>query len=303
MNKFLVIILLGVVSPLCSNAQGCSDAGFCTLGNLKLGNQDTLSNHQLTMLLTTGIGDEGVFTFSPAVQYDRRILERWSLQLKLTANYATGALASASGLGDFYLASTHTLSNSKWKTDFTFGIKVPLNNSNLKENNLSLPMGYQSSLGTWDMIAGLNFSNTHWQLALGWQQPITDQNENEFTPATWNSREAEKFLPTNKFQREADALVRVAYQSQISDHLVLTGGVLGIYHIADDHYTYPANQSIVRLAGSQGLTLNVTLMTGLKISERTYLTITFGAPVIAREARPDGLTRSLVFTPELKWKL
>lgn len=301
MKKLFITLLTIIVSHLCK-AQGCSDAGFCTLGSLKLHNQDTATNHQLTLMLTAGIGDQGVFSLSPAIQYDRRIMERWNIQLKLTTNYATGSLATTSGLGDLYLASTHTLSNTKWKTDFTMALKMPLTNSNLKEGNLALPMGYQSSLGTWDVIAGLNFSNIHWQLALGWQQPITNQNDNEFIPADWNSSDAEKFLPTNKFQREADALLRIAYQGRISEHFVLTGGLLGIYHIAADHYTDPVDQSSVRLAGSRGLTLNLTLMTGLKISERTFLNITFGAPVVAREARPDGLTRSFVITPELKWK-
>ena len=38
------------------------------------------------------------------------------------------------------------------KLKFTIGSKIPLSNANKTDNNLSLPMDYQASLGTLDLI-------------------------------------------------------------------------------------------------------------------------------------------------------
>ena len=105
LNKFTIFIFLLNTLLLCkAAAQGCSDAGFCTIGHLKqLQAKDEAKQHQkISVLLPLGVGDESVFVFTPGLQYDNQFNKNWALQAKLTANTASGNLGSATGLGDLF---------------------------------------------------------------------------------------------------------------------------------------------------------------------------------------------------------
>ena len=142
------------------SSQGCSDAGFCSIGSIKPNQINTSSNQRLTIGVTNGIGDENVYVLTPYIQYDNKLSKNWSIQAKITSNYASGNLGSVFGFGDFYVTGIYSKKmNQNWKIDYILSIKAPLNNSNLQEGNKHLPMQYQSSLGTIDAIAGLSFSN------------------------------------------------------------------------------------------------------------------------------------------------
>ncbi|MEO5999653.1 MAG: hypothetical protein ABIN89_22850 [Chitinophagaceae bacterium] len=58
-------------------AQGCSDAGFCTIGNLHQLDQPATKKRvqKISIVLPLGIGDEKVFVFSPGVQYENKLNE------------------------------------------------------------------------------------------------------------------------------------------------------------------------------------------------------------------------------------
>ena len=79
-------------------------------------------------------------------------------------------------------------------------------------------------------------------------------------------------------------------------------GVLAIYHVGKDEILEQAVDPIgnlripdhVTVSGSQGLTLNMTLDAQYKLNDHWSLLLAYGSPVITREVRPDGLTRSLV---------
>ena len=47
---------------------------------------------------------------------------------------------------------------------FTLGFKIPLMDANKKENGLALPMDYQSSLGTFDLVFGVGYAIKKLQL-------------------------------------------------------------------------------------------------------------------------------------------
>lgn len=135
----------------------------------------------LSAILTNGIGDEGVYVFTPALQYDNRINEKWEIQAKLTADSASGNLGEATGLGDVFLSASYTIpAKSKWSKSFTLGTKVFLNNSNILYESKPLPLVYQSSLGTVDALAGFSMTNYRWLFSAGIQLPLTGENENTF---------------------------------------------------------------------------------------------------------------------------
>ncbi|MVM36817.1 hypothetical protein GO730_02595 [Spirosoma sp. HMF3257] len=298
---YLATGLLLLLSKLPAFAQGCSDAGFCTIGGLK--QQATTDNkgQKITLLLPVGLGDEAVFVFAPGIQYDNQLSARWAIQAKLTGNYASGNLGTATGLGDLILSGTYTIpTKAKWVPSLTIGTKLPLNQGNLRANGQPLPMQYQSSLGTVDLITGLSVSDGKWQFSAGWQQPLTGANANAFLPGSSPKPEAPAYPPSNQFNRKADVLARAAYTWVINDRLSLNGGLLGIYHLGEDTYT-DASSKRLAIAGSQGLTLNATLAGWWTVNPKMRIGFTAGTPFVTREIRPDGLTRSIVFAPEISW--
>jgi len=300
---FLSLLTITGVSEI--SAQGCSDAGFCTIGSLKHISNTKQSKSTLTIGSNFGLGDEGVFVSTQAIQYDRTLSKVISIQGKLTSNYASGDLGNTVALGDLFLSSTFKISESKkWKPQATIGIKLPFNNSNIKKNGLALPMQYQSSLGTVDVILGASATISKWQIAAGFQIPITEQNGNQFLPVYWNNSAAINYPPSFKFQRKSDALLRVAYNIFSSNKLYITTGLLGIYHLSEDAYTNNAliNKPITNLVGSDCLTLNFTSAVSYNINNKFSFNVTAGIPLVIRDIRPDGLTRSFVFAPEIAYR-
>lgn len=286
------------------SAQGCSDAGFCMIGNLDHHPKDSIVQKQkLSLFLPLGVGDASVLVFTPGIQYDNTLSEKWSIQGKLTANYADGNLGRAFGLGDLFLSGTRTrMGEDGWSTSMTLGTKILLNLGNLKADGKALPMQYQSSLGTVDLIVGLSLSNNSWQFSAGWQQPLSGINRNNFLPAYWDIPEAEEYPPSNDLKRQGDVLLRTVYNFTIQKKFSVSPGLLGIYHLSEDTYVDGnlSNEPIV-IVGSQGLTLNVTLACSWRATENLNLGFSAGTPLVVRDVRPDGLTRSFVFSPEISW--
>jgi hypothetical protein len=286
-----------------SFSQGCSDAGFCTIGNIQSSSKDSLEENKnaISLLLTNGIGDQNVYVFTPGFQYERGINSHFSIQTKITGNYAVGNLGSATGLGDLFLASTYVLNEKKkFQHSFTLGTKIPLNLGDIRYNNQPLPMQYQSSLGTLDLIVGYKLNFKKWSANVAYQQPITGRNRNTFLPQYINTQAAFKYPPSNDFNRKGDALVRIAYQLISSKKWKWNASVLSIYHLGEDTYIDGnISNSPLKIEGSEGLTVNITSNFSYKINESMSLALGGGVPLIVRKVRPDGLTRSFSLTPEL----
>jgi hypothetical protein len=289
-------------------AQGCSDAGFCTVGALKPNaaatNAEKKRSHSITLLTPVGQGDDNVFVWTPGIQYDYFSESGWNLQGKITANYADGSLGTAFGPGDIYLAASRTKAlKGDWTFIPTLGFKIPLSQSNISEAGMPLPMQYQSSLGTFDVLAGLTFSNQKWHLSAGYQQPLSGENKNGFLPAFWNGKpEAENYPSTFKLNRKSDFLLRATRNFSAGNHVSFNAGFLGIYHLGEDEFTMPFDgNKVMSIEGSSGLTLNVTGAVYWQSGKRTRLGLSAGIPLMVREVRPDGLTRSWVIAPEVSW--
>jgi hypothetical protein len=298
--------LIGILlSGVTCYGQGCSDAGFCTLGTLKQGADSVSWKQKITFLSPIGVGDEGVMVITPALQYDLSLSPRWTVQAKVTGNYADGNLGTATGAGDVFLTATYaTIRHRLWKKSWLLGGKVPLNNGNITASGRSLPMQYQSSLGTVDLIAGATINNRRWQFSIAWQQPLSGSNSNNFLPADWDNPDAAAYPATNDFNRKGDILLRASHTFLPDRAITITPGLLGIYHLGEDTYADPSNHDkVIQIEGSQGLTLNVTAVVLWKVKDKLRIGITGGAPVIARDARPDGLTRKFVLAPEIQWTL
>lgn len=296
-----LIIIFASVPFAEAAAQGCSDAGFCSLGNLRTQKNDSLNvnKQKLGLFLPYGAGDDGVHVITPGIEYFNQLTTQWAIQAKLTANYATGSLGTAWGFGDLFISTTSTLkSKSNWVTSIMIAAKFPLRKSDLSTDGQPLPMQYQSSLGTVDAITGLTVHNAHWQFSAGWQQPLTGGNTNSFLPAYWNTPDAQHYPPSKKLTRRGDILLKSTYTVIPVKKFSLNAGLLGVYHLGEDQYT-DQNNSTLSIQGSGGLTLNATLACWWQFSDSLVVGFTAGSPLIVREVRPDGLTRSFTLAPEI----
>ncbi len=304
MKFFLGLILLSTLS-VHSFSQGCSDAGFCTIGNIHAAIQDTVAqkSNKLSCLFTNGMGDQGVYVFTPGIQYEFDANAKFSFQTKLTGNYASGNLGTALGLGDFFLSGTYLFNpQQKIKSSITVGTKLLLNTGDIRNEDKPLPMQYQSSLGTVDFILGYKLNINRFSANFAWQQPLTGRNRNTFLPEYLNTADAYEYPPSNDFNRKGDVLLRLAYQFISNEKWKLNASILNIYHLGEDSYIDGnISNSPIRIAGSEGLTVNITAMVSYQISKSFSIGLSGGIPLVVRKVRPDGLTRAFSFSPEINF--
>lgn len=303
MTKLKFILLATTLLFLLTShtyGQGCSDAGFCTINSFKPNGADSLNvmNNQIKIGAFFGAADYDILVYGNYLEYNRQFGKKWGLDAKLVTMAQNGNGIATFGLSDVFLNANYNAGKS---IKFTLGAKIPLSNANKSLNNLSLPMDYQASLGTFDILFGIGYVVKKIQFVLALQQPIT-QNSNQFIASNYpTDSKLNTFQSTNKFQRSGDILLRVSYPISLSKKFKLTPSVLPIYHLANDKYTDEFN--IKRdINNSSGLTLNGTLYLDYQISTKSAIQINMGVPFIVRENRPDGLTRSIIANLEYRIK-
>jgi hypothetical protein len=289
--KFTLIFILSI--PLCGlvYSQGCSDAGFCTIPTIKSASPADsafrLKNH-LKLGSAYGIAQYGVSVITPYVEYNGELGNKISTAVKVLYGIHAGDLALTHGLADIIASVDYqVIRNAK----VVLGIKVPFNRADKKKDGLPLPMAYQTSLGTTDIILGIAVAGKYFSLTTAWQQPFI-QNKNEFLPEEYPiGLLTDNYIPTRGFQRKGDVLLRVSHIANFRNNkLSLISGILPIYHLGNDTYVDSTGQRF-EIYGSKGLTLNLNLFLQYKLNESNSIEISAGAPIISREVRPDGLNQ------------
>lgn len=301
MKKLIITLSLSLgFLTTTTYAQGCSDAGFCTMNSFKPNeNQnEKTNNNQIKMGIFTGMADHEISVFGNYIEYNRALNEKFGLDVKITTLAQSGNSISTFGLSDLFVNANYAI-NPNLKA--TLGTKIPLSNGNKFKNNLPLPMDYQSSLGTFDLVFGLGYQIKKWQIATAVQIPLT-QNENQFFASFYfDNPSINVFQSTNQFKRSADALIRISYPFEINNKLKLTPSLLPIYHLANDKFTNQLNIQ-EEITGSRGLTLNGNIYLDYELNSTSSLQLNIATPFIIRDARPDGLTRSFIANLEYKYK-
>ena len=295
---FIGAVFIMMVAPWVKG-QGCSDAGFCTINSIRDHSspvpKDSILKNTIKAGLSYGIGDFDIKIVSPYLEYGNSSLNNLTLSGKITYVMTDGELGKFNNPGDLFFSSSYLI-NASYNTSINFisGIKIPLNNASATNNSGSLPMNYQSSLGTFDLIFGLNVLFKDLGVSFAMQQPIIDINKNDFiTPADPGSVES-KYQSTNNYIRKGDILNRISYTLDIFKHrFLIRPSILSIYHMADDTYADIGNENIY-INGSQGLTLNGNIFLTYNISKTGSIELILGTPFVTRKSRPDGLTREFV---------
>jgi hypothetical protein len=313
MKHLLTPVLLfcaTMISRAPAHGQGCSDAGFCTMGAMK---PDQPFNKKIPIRLRSMEMSfyRGSTTLSPIVyvatlDMNFSVLDsKTFLQVKLPYQVVKGNLGSTSAMSDISLCLTRNIfSTDQYDINFSIGGKIPTNDSNLKDktNELPLPMYYQTSLGTYDVITGISLITRGWLFATGIQHPF-NRNNNNFTWAKWvpvylNGEGADyvrSYDLAYELRRGTDVMLRVERNFRFS-RFNFTTGILPIFRITKDETTIAATGERVKLEGTTGMAFSAIATAGYSFNVQSGIKALYGKKFADREVNPDGLTRHDVMT-------
>lgn len=295
--KTRYILLFCLFTQFIAFSQGCSDAGICSIGGIN----ETYSienKNQLEVTSVFGAGESDVTYISPFISYTRNFNKQWSSAVKITSSFAQGSFGQRGSISDAFLATSYKTNQKKdirWV--YTAAVKIPFNRANLKINEHSLPMAYQSSLGTFDFIGSINFGYKKWDFNAAFQVPVVNINANSYFD---EYSATDDFPSTNLFERKPDALLRGTYTiTTPNKKFSFRPNLLFIYHLGEDTFEniYGVRESI---AGSDGLTVNGNLISAYHF-KKSSIELSLATPFVVREVRPDGLTRA--FTAAISYNI
>lgn len=303
MKVYLFIAL--VCCSLHAFSQGCSDAGFCTMGAMKP-DQPYNKNIQIKLRSMEVSFYRGTTTVTPVIyvatmDFNFSINSLSSFQIKVPYTMVReGSLGKTEGLSDLSLCYTRSLKSSdNFDLNFSLGGKIPTNKSNLNSDRYPgepLPMYYQTSLGTFDFVSGLSLINRKWLFATGIQVPLVHVNENTFDWTDFqefpDQNYIKKYSQSNLLKRGIDVMLRVERNFRFS-RLNFSAGLLPIYRITNDRIT---NQQGVEVKpdGAKGLALSAIATAGYQFNVRNGVKLLWGHRIVNRDKNPDGLTREMV---------
>jgi hypothetical protein len=302
----LVLFLACLIVAVAGHAQGCSDAGFCTMGAMK---PDQPYNRKVEVKLRSMEMSfyRGTTSLSPRIYVATADLNfslnaKSAFQVKLPYQMVTGRLANTAGIGDISLCYTRNMiSNDYFDINLSVGGKIPTHASNQQADGLPLPMYYQTSLGTYDFITGLSLINRKWLLATGIQVPL-NENQNQFVWSAWaGSAEKEyvdRYNQSKDLRRGVDVMLRVERNFRFSK-FNFSAGLLPIYRVNRDVFWKSGKEagseiSQVSPPETHGLALSGIVTAGYHFNVQSGLRLLLGHKLAQRSTNPDGLTREFV---------
>lgn len=303
MKKFAILITVILFSiSVKSFSQGCSDAGFCTIGSLAPSvAKDSAFKHLAKLSFSYGIGEQNTTHIHVIPELEFSFFKNNTLQIKVPYISVSGNLGSNNGIGDVVFSiSQKIIAKENSNLTVTAGAKLPTGTTDKIKDNVSLPMPYQTGLGTTDLILGASYQYKKWKFSSGFQKVLHNKNENHFLHSINNSTDANKYFESNLLDRGDDALLRI--ERNFTLHKIkFSAGLLAIYRLQKDKITN-ASGTQVALKGSAGLTLNVTGSVQYDFSKSSGVSLLFGTPSVVRDVRADGLTRKLVVTASYQYR-
>jgi hypothetical protein len=306
----LALSLLLLLHTAIIRGQGCSDGGVCSLpGAASNRPGDADYRVHLRAEYVFGAADQEVSVHTMGLRGAFRIGNRLEAEAYLPYQIHSGDLGSVSGLGDPVISGRLLLKQEKeWRFYLSGGVRMPINTANntffIPEINrdYALPMVYQTSLGTWDLLGSVSASwPNKWLFVLGGQY-AHDWNDNTFLvrPPLPDPHPARRYPDSNQLRRKPDLLFRAERLWALKDEAYVLGvGLLGIVKIMEDQVYYPNTPDFSRanftpVPGSSGLTLNAQLTARVRLAKHLYLQLLAARPLVVRDSRPDGLGRSFI---------
>jgi hypothetical protein len=299
--KALGAVLLVLLSFHHCLGQGCSDAGFCTMGAMKpdqpFNKKVELKLRSMEISFYRGSTSLTPVIYVATADLNFSLNSKTAFQIKLPYQGITGRLANTSGMGDISLCLTRNIINGEnFDVNLSVGGKLPTNKSDKDVNGYPLPMYYQTSLGSFDFITGISLINRNWLFATGIQHAF-NKNDNQFLWTAWQGgREdiayVQKYSNSKELQRGTDIMLRAERNFRFSQWN-FTLGLLPIYRINHDEITGGDGKRI-KPGGTTGLALSAIFTTGYSFDVRSGVKLLIGHKLVQRDENPDGLTRELV---------
>jgi hypothetical protein len=230
--------------------------------------------------------------------------EKTFFQIKLPYQAVKGNFGKTSGMSDISLCLTRNIfSSGQFDFNFSLGGKIPSNDADLKDETfgLPLPMYYQTSLGTYDVIAGMSMISRQWLFATGIQHPF-NRNKNHFRWLPWiplyQNGDGEDYVRSYdvayELKRGTDVMLRIERNFRFS-RINFSAGVLPIFRIIKDEVT-DAGGKRIKPDGTTGMAMSAIVTAGYSFNIQSGVKILYGKKISQRRVNPDGLTRHDVAT-------
>ncbi|TAD97753.1 MAG: hypothetical protein EAZ97_11935 [Bacteroidetes bacterium] len=301
MKKLFFTILCFIVLKT-AFSQGCSDAGFCTMGAMK---PNQAFHKKLNIRLRSveisqylGTVKFGDYIWSTTLDLTFGISDKTNLQIKLPYTAVQGVLANTQGLGDISLSLSRNLfSSEKFQINATIGAKIPTNKADKSTSDgLPLPMYYQTSLGSYDIVAGISLISKKWLFAAGYQQAL-NQAENNFTWGAWKNGEINpisQLYPVNlKAFRGIDVMTRVERNFRFAKFF-FNIGALYIHRLTNDTFISPQSKERIEKTDTHGASFTLLTSFGYSFSVKSAIKLSAGKQLFNYKTNIDGLSREEV---------
>lgn len=292
-----ICLMMTVVGCFCRAVplmgQGCSDAGMCTMGDMRAGvaaNERQRSVHG-ALSCSIGIGDVGVLISSIVPEVSLPLFGDGTLRASLPLVRAHGSLGTNVGFGDASVNYSHRIyRRDGWEMALTTGVRIPTGTTDARmSDGRALPMPYQTGLGTTDVVIGVNTTMDRWTVTAGYQRVLVDRNNNTYED------DGLGYFTSDQLRRGDDAMLRAARRFVV-EGIDLVPSVLAIYRVQGDRVM---NRVV---EGSDGLTLNLAVAASTRMTDDVDLRLDLASPLIIRKVRADGLTRSFVAALEIRYR-
>ena len=290
----LSAFLIGLLSANVLFGQGCSDAGVCSAGGIGSAGEDSI-RHSFSLGRTIEMGERFSLITTTLFEAKVALSHKIFIQARIPYFLVAGDLGSNAGISDLLTSINIRL----WKHEhsellLTVGGKIATGRADeVDELQQPLPMPYQPSSGTDDLLIGVSMNKGNWHFAAGYQHPM-NRNENAFLHSRFLSdQDAIDYFQSNKLKRGDDLIARVE-RMFAKGHKAYTIGLLPIWRVQHDEIIDEDNKS-VKLNGSDQLTINLNLGYAHDLDEHVRVRLSFANPIWWRRTRADGLTRFFVF--------
>lgn len=298
MLKFLLIFSLSfLISSEFLSAQGCSDAGICSLSSTNP-NRST-SNFNLGIDLSTESGGELVkynyFNLLPSYKSGD-----FTFFVKLPIVYLSGLTGDPNGnntalysFSDITLGGKYNIIN---ETDnllnFSLAAKLPTNRGDVKDKGMILPMTLQTNQGSYDLLASFDYLYKNTRFFFGTQIPLTSNQNSTFDG-----------VMLTELKRSPDIALGVKQRISINEKSTFKLGLLSLYRLSENVWKANGTTDVANVnyrledgnyvaINSNGLTLNLLVGFEQKLNENNSIALNLGVPMVNRKYIDDGLKRA-----------
>jgi len=308
-RTLLMLVLVAIYSSDIKG-QGCSDAGFCTMGAMKPDQQYAkrirIKLRSIELSHYYGRSKFGDKAYNYTIDANIGINEKTTFQVKIPYVRLEGPLTENEGIGDLSLSLSRLIGNfGPGQLGVTVGSKIPTGEDDrVTATGRTLPMYNQTGLGTYDLVIGASYITSKWLFATGWQHSF-GRNNNSFTWNSWlgtpKEEETLKYPQSRELRRGEDIMLRVERNFRFLNWNV-NMGLLPIYRLNNDKIRLPVVddsnnfQGIVEkeVDGTKGLALTLLLGGGYQFSTQHGIKLINGFRLVKRNKNPDGLSREFV---------